>query len=235
MSAARKTSPEPSLSDHQVCFGNDTSKPPTSKIRCFSEKFQARFTPNTVKNQKYNAFNFLPIVFYGQFKFFSNLYFLLVALSQFVPALKIGLCSLPLRHDLFTGDIIGFIVTYVAPLAFVFFVTMGKEAYDDYKRHLRDNEANSAKYLILESPGVDATSSLDGGPHTRAAPSSSIRVCDLILLERTRGYQQTWFCSGPRIRVERALLGPISWMARPTGNCELPCLRARSYIPIEIC
>jgi len=29
-------------------------------------------------------------VFYEQFKFFFNLYFLLVALSQFIPALKIG-------------------------------------------------------------------------------------------------------------------------------------------------
>jgi phospholipid-translocating ATPase len=30
------------------------------------------------------------MVFYEQFKFFFNLYFLLVALSQFIPALKIG-------------------------------------------------------------------------------------------------------------------------------------------------
>jgi len=43
-----------------------------------------------VRNQKYNIFTFFPIVIYEQFKFFFNLYFLLVALSQFVPALKIG-------------------------------------------------------------------------------------------------------------------------------------------------
>ncbi|KAF9784605.1 aminophospholipid-transporting P-type ATPase [Thelephora terrestris] len=133
------------------------------------ERFQARFAPNTVKNQKYNAFTFLPIVFYEQFKFFFNLYFLLVALSQFVPALKIG-----------------FIATYIAPLAFVLFVTMGKEAHDDYKRHLRDKEANSAKYLILESSGDNTSSSLDDGPHTRSVPSSSIRVGDLILLEKNQ-------------------------------------------------
>jgi phospholipid-translocating ATPase len=56
-----------------------------------ADKLQSRFPPNTVRNQKYNAFTFLPIVFYEQFKFFFNLYFLLVALSQFIPALKIGL------------------------------------------------------------------------------------------------------------------------------------------------
>ena len=33
---------------------------------------------------------FLPLVLYEQFKFFFNAYFLAVALSQFVPALKIG-------------------------------------------------------------------------------------------------------------------------------------------------
>ena len=80
-------------------------------------------------------------------------------------------------------DITGFIATYIAPLAFVLFVTMGKEAYDDYKRYLRDKEANSTKYLILEPSGVDTASTLDGGPHTRSAPHSSIRVGDLILLE----------------------------------------------------
>ena len=62
------------------------------------EKFQAKFSPNIVRNQKYNLFTFFPIVFYEQFKFFFNLYFLLVALSQFIPALKIGTCRLPSRR-----------------------------------------------------------------------------------------------------------------------------------------
>jgi magnesium-transporting ATPase (P-type) len=49
-----------------------------------------RFAPNVVRNQKYNPASFLPLVLYEQFKFFFNAYFLAVALSQFVPALKIG-------------------------------------------------------------------------------------------------------------------------------------------------
>ena len=93
-------------------------------------------------------------------------------------------------------DITGFIATYVAPLAFVLFVTMGKEAYDDYKRYLRDKEANPTKYLILEPSGVDTASTLDGGPHTRSVPSSSIRVGDLILLEKNQ-----------RVPADLALLG----------------------------
>ncbi|KAF8497016.1 hypothetical protein F5888DRAFT_1634536 [Russula emetica] len=45
---------------------------------------------------------------YEQLKFFFNLYFLLVALSQFIPAFRTG-----------------FLITYIAPLAFVLLVTMG--------------------------------------------------------------------------------------------------------------
>ncbi|KAG8982899.1 putative aminophospholipid-translocase, partial [Tulasnella sp. 427] len=129
------------------------------------EKLQSKFPANVVRNQKYNVITFFPLVFYEQFKFFFNLYFLLVALSQFIPALKIG-----------------FIVTYVAPLAFVLAVTMGKEAYDDYKRNLRDREANSQKYLILEPTALHS----EALPLTRAVPSSRLRVGDMVLLEKNQ-------------------------------------------------
>lgn len=70
---------------------------------------------------------------------------------------------------------------------------MGKEAYDDYKRNLRDREANSQKYLILTPPAHlsshnsdPSPSHLDSGPHTRAVPSSSLRVGDLVFLEKNQ-------------------------------------------------
>lgn len=56
---------------------------------------------------------------------------------------------------------------------------MGKEAYDDYQRYLRDRDANSTRYLIL-----DAALSTSGLPPTRAVPSSELRVGDLVLLEK---------------------------------------------------
>ena len=95
-------------------------------------------------------------------------------------------CSYPLSRTL------GFLVTYIAPLAFVLLVTMGKEAYDDYKRNLRDREANSARYLILASHTSSDDEHLsnfrleDNLPPTRAVPSSSIRVGDLVLLEKNQ-------------------------------------------------
>ena len=72
------------------------SAPPSSKPRTIvlnetpSQRRKSPHPPNIVKNQKYNLVTFLPLVLYQQFKFFYNLYFLLVALSQFVPALRIG-------------------------------------------------------------------------------------------------------------------------------------------------
>lgn len=71
---------------------------------------------------------------------------------------------------------------------------MGKEAYDDYKRNLRDREANSARYLVLalgaSSPSDEEEQShslLQGdSPPTRSVPSSSIRVGDLVLLEKNQ-------------------------------------------------
>ncbi|KAF8228738.1 phospholipid-translocating P-type ATPase [Tricholoma matsutake] len=184
--------PTPTLLQKRVS-GKDQSR--TIPFRP-SEKLQSRFPPNIVRNQKYNAFTFLPIVFYEQFKFFFNLYFLLVALSQFIPALKIG-----------------FIVTYVAPLAFVLFVTMGKEAYDDYKRNRRDREANSQRYLILEAPppSTDDSSALsrenaylNTHANTRSVPSSSLRVGDLIHLEKNQ-----------RVPADLVLL----WTSDASGTC----------------
>ncbi|KAJ3042805.1 putative aminophospholipid-translocase [Rhizophlyctis rosea] len=115
------------------------------------------YPPNVVRNQKYNVITFLPIVLYEQFKFFFNLYFLLVALSQFIPALKIG-----------------YLFTYFAPLCFVLTVTIGKEAYDDLKRYRRDQEANSQIYERLWRHGWENI------------PSSDIRVGDKIRIRRNQ-------------------------------------------------
>ncbi|XP_057169305.1 probable phospholipid-transporting ATPase IIB isoform X7 [Ursus arctos] len=56
----------------------------------YPEKCEEKHPRNSIKNQKYNVFTFIPGVLYEQFKFFLNLYFLVVSCSQFVPALKIG-------------------------------------------------------------------------------------------------------------------------------------------------
>lgn len=98
--------------------------------------------------------------------------------------------SLPSGLDLVKEtDIPGYIVTYVAPLAFVIAITMGKEAYDDYSRYLRDREANSTRYLLVtpqaSSVELDDPSKMHG-LQTRATPSAAIKVGDMVLLEKNQ-------------------------------------------------
>eukprot|EP00755_Sulcionema_specki_P009751 Sspe_Gene.44555::Locus_21865_Transcript_1_1_Confidence_1.000_Length_3924::g.44555::m.44555/K01530/E3.6.3.1; phospholipid-translocating ATPase len=93
-----------------------------------------RYPRNVVRNQKYTILTFLPLSLYGQFKYFFNLYFLAVAISQFYPPLQVG-----------------FLFTYVAPLAFVIAIALLKEAYDDMQRFRRDREANSEKFEALDT------------------------------------------------------------------------------------
>ncbi|PHJ15587.1 phospholipid-transporting p, partial [Cystoisospora suis] len=71
--------------------------------------FPYYFPSNAIKNTKYNLLTFLPVVLVQQFKFFFNFFYLSVALGQLVPVLQVG----PL-------------FTYLAPLAFVQFVTIAK-------------------------------------------------------------------------------------------------------------
>uniref|UniRef100_A0A3Q2XGB8 Phospholipid-transporting ATPase n=1 Tax=Hippocampus comes TaxID=109280 RepID=A0A3Q2XGB8_HIPCM len=103
------------------------------------EKCEEKFPKNSIRNQKYNFFTFVPGVLYQQFKFFLNLYFLVVACSQFVPSLKIG-----------------YLYTYWAPLGFVLALTMAREAVDEVRRHQRDKEMNSQLYTKLTPRGEPA-------------------------------------------------------------------------------
>ena len=107
------------------------------KIKFTGESTPLIFAPNIVRNQKYTIFSLIPIVLWNQFKFFSNLFFLLIAISQAVPQLRVG-----------------FLFTYVAPLAIVLGITICKEGYDDYQRYLRDKELNESLFNKVTYNGI---------------------------------------------------------------------------------
>ena len=104
-----------------------------------------RFPPNAVSNAKYTPWSFLPRTLYNEFSFFINLYFLFVALSQIIPDLRIG-----------------YLPTYIAPLAFVLFITLGKEALDDIARRRRDAESNKEPYSVLRLRDATKSSQMNG-------------------------------------------------------------------------
>ena len=118
-----------------------------------------RFPPNAVSNAKYTAWSFLPRTLYNEFSFFFNMYFLLVALSQAIPPLRIGYLS-----------------TYVAPLAFVLAITLGKEALDDIARRKRDAEANKEEYTVLRLRDSSDISGIIRKRKWRSRPPSNKNV-----------------------------------------------------------
>ncbi|KAM5388677.1 hypothetical protein ACJA88_000541 [Fusarium oxysporum] len=132
MSGSKK--PEPSDAEDQ-----EDDDPSSSRHVAVGSTQPVRFPNNIISNAKYTALTFLPITLYNEFSFFFNMYFLLVALSQAIPALRIG-----------------YLLTYIAPLAFVLCITMGKEAFDDIARRRRDTEANSEEYNILVFQDADS-------------------------------------------------------------------------------
>uniref|UniRef100_A0A672GH95 Phospholipid-transporting ATPase n=1 Tax=Salarias fasciatus TaxID=181472 RepID=A0A672GH95_SALFA len=139
-----------------ICRRKKELKARTVWLGC-PEKCEEKYPKNSIKNQKYNIFTFVPGVLYQQFKFFLNLYFLVVACSQFVPSLKIG-----------------YLYTYWAPLGFVLAVTMVREAVDEVRRCQRDKEMNSQLYSKLTVRGKIQVK------------SSDIQVGDMIIVEKVK-------------------------------------------------
>jgi len=104
-----------------------------------------------------------------QFKSFFNLYFLLVALSQAIPALRIG-----------------FLSAYIVPLVFVLAITMGREALDDIARRRRDAEANSEYYQLVGHAKPVRSRDINVGDLVKVYKDQRVPV-DLMLLKTGDG------------------------------------------------
>mmetsp|Transcript_33346 Transcript_33346/g.24091 ORF Transcript_33346/g.24091 Transcript_33346/m.24091 type:complete len:87 (+) Transcript_33346:76-336(+) len=48
------------------------------------KRIRYRYGNNRLSNTKYSIFSFVPVVLFNQFKYFFNMFFLLIALSQFI-------------------------------------------------------------------------------------------------------------------------------------------------------
>ena len=119
--------------------------------------------PNVEQNNKYNVITFLPVVLFNQFKQFGNFFYLLMSISQFFPNLQVG-----------------FLFTYISPLAFVVFVSMAKELYDDINRHIQDKRTNSTQITVLSRGGGGNTFA------TTEKNASDLEVGDIIELKKNK-------------------------------------------------
>lgn len=84
------------------------------------------------------------------------MFFLAIAITQFIPVLKVG-----------------FLISYVAPLVFVLAITLIKEAVDDLKWYKRDKEINEKVYMKMKTEGGE-----------EQVYSQNIRVGDIVKINQ---------------------------------------------------
>ncbi|KAI5635830.1 e1-E2 ATPase domain-containing protein [Phthorimaea operculella] len=148
----------------RVQFSRFRKKDLCSRVIYVGQLPEEEYPANYVCNQKYNIITFLPLVLFEQFRFFLNLYFLVMAVSQFIPSIRIG-----------------YLYTYWGPLCFVLAVTLFREAVDDFRRYRRDKEVNRQRYerIVLEQTA-------DGYRpfQTEQVSASALRVGDIVMLHK---------------------------------------------------
>ena len=113
------------------CSGVDTKSKRVVGFR--DKKYNISHWSNKVENHKYNILLFLPIVLCNQFKQFGNFFYLVMAISQFIPDIKVG-----------------FLFAYVSPLCVVVVVSLLKELIDDINRRIQDIKTNSTKVTTIQ-------------------------------------------------------------------------------------
>lgn len=105
---------------------------PEFQKRVFLCVKKSRYSGNAIRTYKYNAFTFLPLNLYEQFKRAANLYFLALLILQIIPEIS----TLPWY-------------TTLVPLVLVLGITAIKDLVDDLARHRMDKEINNRKCEVL--------------------------------------------------------------------------------------
>jgi phospholipid-transporting ATPase len=103
-----------------------------------SKRSDREFPTNEIYTTKYSVWSYLPKVLYEQFRKFTSLYFLLVAVITLVPSVS------PFSPW-----------TSVLGLLFILAVAMVREAYEDYLRMEADRRVNNRRFIVIEPESGD--------------------------------------------------------------------------------
>ncbi|KAL4682862.1 hypothetical protein H8957_006473 [Semnopithecus entellus] len=123
-----------------------------TKFFCIKE---SKYANNAIKTYKYNAFTFIPMNLFEQFKRAANLYFLILLILQAIPQIST----------------LAWYTTLV-PLLLVLGVTAIKDLVDDVARHKMDKEINNRTCEVIK----------DG--RFKVAKWKDIQVGDVIRLKK---------------------------------------------------
>lgn len=89
------------------------------------------YASNKIRTTKYTVLSFLPKNLFEQFHRFANVYFVFIALLNFVPVVNAFQPEFAL-----------------APVVFILSVTAIKDLWEDYRRHRSDKEINHMDCLV---------------------------------------------------------------------------------------
>ncbi|XP_010255676.1 PREDICTED: phospholipid-transporting ATPase 3-like [Nelumbo nucifera] len=112
---------QPQAPGHRTIYCNDREA-----------NLPVKFKGNSISTTKYNIFTFLPKGLFEQFRRVANLYFLMISILSATPISPV--------HP----------ITNVVPLSLVLFVSLVKEAFEDWKRLLNDRVINSSPIDVLQ-------------------------------------------------------------------------------------
>ncbi|XP_065186243.1 phospholipid-transporting ATPase IB-like [Sycon ciliatum] len=136
----------PSTSAAELFAGPDSGGDDAASVRSLQELSQSNarrvtfndpeankhFSSNRISTGKYNFITFIPKFLFEQFKRYSNLFFLLIAVIQQIPDVS------P------TGR-----YTTIIPLAVILGISAVKELFEDYRRHRADDLVNHSLVKVL--------------------------------------------------------------------------------------
>lgn len=105
---------------------------PHSKL-LLDERNGEPYCSNIITSSKYSVYSFLPKQLKAQFSKIANCYFLVVAIMQMIPSWST------------TGQ-----YTTIIPLMIFVSISIAREGFDDWKRHLHDKEENNKPCVIIQ-------------------------------------------------------------------------------------
>jgi magnesium-transporting ATPase (P-type) len=114
------------------------------------ERYKIPYINNVISSSRYSIYSFVPKQLYAQFSKIANIYFLTVSILQMIPSWST------------TGT-----YTTIIPLAVFVTISMLREGYDDWRRHLQDNKENNMTTKVISD--VDCISDV----HVKTSLSTS--------------------------------------------------------------
>lgn len=203
-----------------ICLDHNTpefTNYTTGKYRdlLIDERTGGPYINNSITSSKYTIYSFLPKQIYAQFSKLANLYFLIVAILQMIPGWST------------TGK-----YTTIVPLFIFMGISMAREGWDDFSRHLLDKEENR-KHCNLITKNVESKNDTYFSDNSNNSDNSGMdNVNDNITIEST-GSVNTHFTNFELLKNRHGVeIAEEQWKNLRVGDFVL--LKQDEWVPADI-